>query len=411
MVSEIAGQMESTAHVGNARRYFTLLLLIMTSTLSTLSDNLFLPSLPHLPEYFHTTREMVKYTVSLSMLAYGSGLLFFGPLSDRFGRKPVLVTAMSIFTVVSFGCTVATSIGQLIAARMFQGVASGAEGVLVMSILVDLFDTKGQVRANSMYRAACAVPPIFAPILGSYVYMYYGWQANFYLLAVIALIVTTCLQVFLRESSEKNRARDPFKAVLMNYGSLAGERTFLCLAVIMGAGIGFLVIFHATTPFVLFEVLHQKTQVFGYFQACMMMTLISSYGVTGVLVRRMPITRVVVGALLVALAGNILLIAAALMGELTLLSFGVSVMVIAFGSAPLLPAIPALVMKATKVPTGQAAAMLLTITSILASTTAVIEGRISDGSVWSFVIVLTAWPILALAAYWVGVRGVVFANA
>lgn len=411
MASEVAVQMESATHVGNARRYFTLVLLIMTSTLSTLSDNLFLPSLPHLPEYFHTTREMVKYTVSLSMLAYGSGLLFFGPLSDRFGRKPVLVTAMAIFTVVSFGCTIATSIGQLIAARIFQGIASGAEGVLVMSILVDLFDTKGQVRANSLYRAACAIPPIFAPILGSYVYMYYGWQANFYLLAVIALIVTVCLQVFLRESRSDGRLREPFKAVLLNYGRLAGERTFLCLAVIMGAGIGFLVIFHATTPFVLFEVLHEKTQVFGYFQACMMLTLISSYGVTGVLVRRMPTTRVVLGALLVALAGNLMLIAAASWGELTLLSFGIPVMVIAFGSAPLLPAIPALVMKATEVPTGQAAAMLLTITSILASTTAVIEGRISDGSVWSFVIVLTAWPILALLAYWVGVRGRVFADA
>jgi len=411
MASNLTEPLESTMQDHTAKRYFTLVLLIMTSTLSTLSDNLFLPSLPHLPEYFHTTREMVKYTVSLSMLAYGSGLLFFGPLSERFGRKPVLVTAMAIFTAVSFGCTVATSIGQLIAARVLQGVASGAEGVLVMSILVDLFDTRGQVRANSLYRAACAVPPIFAPILGSYVYLHYGWQANFYLLASIALVVTVCLQVFLRESRSDQKPRESFKAVLLNYGRLAGERSFLCLAVIMGAGIGFLVIFHMTTPFVLFEVLHQKTQVFGYFQACMMLTLISSYGVTGYLVRRMPITRVIVGALLVALVGNLLLIVAVSQSELTLLSFGIPVMVIAFGSAPLLPAVPALVMKATEVPTGQAAAMLLTITSILASMTAVIEGRISDGSVWSYVIVLMAWPILALVAYWVGVRGRVFAKA
>ncbi|MCX7056377.1 MAG: MFS transporter [Proteobacteria bacterium] len=392
------------------RTAITFILIVMTSTLSTLSDNLFLPSLPHLPAYFHTTREMVKYTVSLSMLAYGSGLLFFGPLSERFGRKPVLVIAMAVFTAVSFLCTVATTIEQLIVGRVLQGVASGAEGVLVMAILVDLFDAKGQVRAFSIYRAACAIPPIFAPILGTYVYLAFGWQANFRLLTAIAATVTVSLAIFLRESHRATPVRHSFGRVLSDYALLARSRSFLCLALIMSAAIGFLVVFHMTTPFVLFEVLHQKTQVFGYVQACTMSALILGHMVAGRLVKRVSIARLMLWAVLVVIAGNILLLLAATTGALTLFTFGGAILIIAFGSAPLMSTVPALVMRATSVPTGASAAMLLTITSVTASITAVIEGRVSDGSVASYVAVLSALPCIALIAYWVGVRGRPFAR-
>ena len=392
------------------RTTLSLILVIMTSTLSTLSDNLFTPSLPHLPDYFHTSREMVKYTVSLSMMAYGSMLLFYGPLSERFGRRPVLLCAMVVFTVASFLCTLATSIEQLIALRVLQGIASGAEGMLVMAILCDLFDAKGQVRAFSIYRAACAVPPIFAPLLGAYVYLAFGWQANFALLAVIAAVVTVALWMFLPESRRPNESHDSLRKVLSDYGRLLRSRAFLSLADIMSAAIGFLVIFHMTTPFVLFEVLHQKTQVFGYVQAFTMGSLILGYSTAGWLVKRMPIARLVLIAIGIIFLGNLLLFVAVWSGKLSLITFVVPVFVIAFGSAPLLPCVPALIMKATDVPTGPSAAMLLTITSLLASFTAVVEGKISDGSVGSYLIVLGALPVIAGTAYFIGVRGQAFAR-
>lgn len=388
----------------------TVVLMIATSTLSTLADNLFLPSLPHLPEYFNTSREMVKYTVSLSMMAYGSMLLFYGPLSERFGRRPVLLCAMAVFSVVSFLCSVATSIEQLIVFRVLQGVASGAEGVLVMAILCDLFDAKGQVRAFSVYRAACAVPPIFAPLLGAYVYLAFGWQANFFLLAAIATVVTLALWRYLPESRPAHQHHDSIAKVMSDYGRLLRSRAFLSLAVIMSAAIGFLVVFHMTTPFVLFEVLHQKTQVFGYVQAFTMGALILGYSAAGRLVKRITIAHLVLLAIGVIFVGNALLFLAVFTGQLSVLTFVIPVLIIAFGSAPLLPCVPALIMRATDVPTGPSAAMLLTITSLLASLTAVVEGRISDGSVGSYLIVLAALPLMAGTAYLIGVRGQEFAK-
>ncbi|MCY4337528.1 MAG: MFS transporter, partial [Gammaproteobacteria bacterium] len=162
----------------NIRKNITLVLLVLTSTLMTLSTDLYAPSLPYLPEYFGTTNELVKLTMSLWMMAYGGLLLIFGPLSERFGRRPVLVGAMAVFTLCSFLCTIATSIEQLIIVRVIQGAAAGAEGVLVLSIIRDCFDEKGQVRAFSVYRAANAIPPMFAPVLGAYIFLWFGWQAN-----------------------------------------------------------------------------------------------------------------------------------------------------------------------------------------------------------------------------------------
>ena len=169
---------------GNTSQLITLILLVLTTSLTIMSLDLYTPSLPHLPEYFGTTTQMVKLTVSLNALTYGVGTLVYGPLSERFGRRPILVGAICFATLCSLFCTLAISIEQLIVARILLGLALAAEGVLVYSIINDCFNGKDKVRAFALWGAACAVTPIFSPILGAYIFLAFGWQANFAVLTV-----------------------------------------------------------------------------------------------------------------------------------------------------------------------------------------------------------------------------------
>jgi DHA1 family bicyclomycin/chloramphenicol resistance-like MFS transporter len=387
------------------RKSVILALLIMTSTLMTMSTDLFSPSLPHLPAYFDTSNEMVKYTISLWVLSYAGLLLFFGPLSERIGRRPVLVGAMLVFTICTIFCIYATSIEQLIIARMFQGAAAGAEGVLVLSIVRDCFRGDDQVRAFSIYRGANAIPPIFMSLLGAYIFTWFGWQANFILLGIVAAIVTVMLWFFLEESGEVAARPDPLRKIIGDYGYLLRSGTFLSFAVIMSTTIAFLVIFPTIVPFVLVEELGFASTTFGYFQAANMVAFIIGSVIANRLAGKLSVARLLGLGIGLVVFGATALFAVVALNNVSLIALGIPLAIIAIGNGPVLATAPALAMNSTDKPTGASAAMLLTITSILASSTVIIEGLVSDGTSWSLAVMLGSVALIALIMYFVATIG------
>lgn len=386
-----------------ARPYIVLTLLILTSSLMTMSADLYAPSLPHLPDYFGTNEETVKLTMSLWFMAYGSLVLIYGPLSDRFGRRPVLAGAMAAYTVFTFFCIVAQNIEQLLAARILQGAMAGAEGVLVISIITDCFSEKGQVRAFSIYRGICAIPPILAPILGAYVYLRFGWQANFILLFAISACVTALLWKYLKES-QHDRNPTSVRILLSDYWRLVTSIRFLSLAVIMSTAIAYLVVFSATVPFILTNVLDMPTEAFGYFQAGTMLAFILGSVAAGRLVDRLGTSQLLLFGIALVALGSVILLFTVFSGTLTLATFALSMSLISFGNGPVLSTVPPLAINATTSPTGASAAMLLTVTSYLASSTSVVEGMFSNGTAMSLAVIMGGVSVIALVSYFVAIK-------
>ena len=137
-----------------------LMLVISASFITLMSTDLYIPSMAHMPELLSTSPELVKLTVGLNLLGYGIATLVHGPLSERFGRRPVLLCGMAGFTLASLFCAVAADIDQLITARVFQGIAAAVEGVVVLAIIRDIFTEKEQVRAVAV---STALPPRWLP--------------------------------------------------------------------------------------------------------------------------------------------------------------------------------------------------------------------------------------------------------
>ncbi len=381
-----------------------LVLLILTSTLMTMANDLYAPGLPHMPEYFNTTADKVKLTISFWALAYGSLLLIYGPLSERFGRRPILVGAMVIFTGCSFYCSVATSIEQLIAARALQGAAAGAEGVLVLSIIRDCFDEQGQVRAFSVYRGVCAIPPIITPVIGAYVFLWFGWQANFILLAVSAAVVTMLLWKFLTESKSPAINAVSSGKIVSDYLQLLSSARFISFAVIMASAIAFLIVFSTTVPFIVVNILGFTTQTFAYLQAAMMIVFVLGSLSANRLAGRLTTSRILLLGIGVVAVGSVLLFAIVQGDKLTLATLAVPLALISFGNGPVLTTAPILAMNATDSATGASAAMLLTFTSVLGSSTAVIEGALNDGSARALTVVMVSVTLCALLAFATGTR-------
>lgn len=362
--------------INNSNRYIALFALIITSTLSTLSTDLYAPIQPHIPAALDSTPEAVKLTVSLYFLASSVLLLIYGPLSERFGRRPILITAISVFALMSVLSGLVTSVEQLIALRVLQGMAAGAETLLVLAIIKDYFVDREQVQALSIYRAACGVSPMVAPLIGVLIFQAYGWRASFFIVGSISTVVAFLLWKYLAESNTQKVVSLNIGAVFAEYKLLLSSVPFLALSMIFVTAVGFFVIFHSAVPFVVQDEIGLHARVFAYLQAGFMIAFIVGNVTANRLMKVISVPTLLCLALTVVCLANCVFWLFALSGDLTIYKLAVPIMMLAFANGPIMSAVPTLAMATTPASSGASAAMLLTIVSLLASVAAVIEGRI-----------------------------------
>lgn len=357
-------------------RYIALAALISTSTLSTLATDLYAPIQPHVAQLLNAPDEMVKLTVSLYFLAGSALYLLYGPLSERFGRRPILIGAIAIFAVTSFASFFVTSVEQLIAIRVLQGGAAGAETMLVLAIIRDYFIDREQVKAMSIYRAACGVTPMFAPLAGVMLFEAYGWRANFLVVAGLSTVVVIALALFLKESNQSRLKRlDPL-AIVKEYILILRNLRFLLLAMVFVTSVGFFIIFHSAVPFVISNELFLPSEMFAYLQAGFMIAFIIGNLAANQLMKVISVEALLWSCLGVCALANSAYWLILTSGELSLVSIGVPILLLAFANGPIMSAVPTLAMASTSASAGASSAMLLTIVSALASLAAVVEGRL-----------------------------------
>ena len=335
-------------------------ILVLASSVSVMSTDIYAPSLPHLPAVFGTGASMVKLTISLNLLMFGIGQMFHGPLSDRFGRKPVLLGAIGLFSAASFACALAQTIEQLIVARMLQGLMGAAEAVIGMAVLKDLFDEKQQVRALAIFGVWIALGPAIAPIIGGYVHIWLGWHFNFYLIGGLGVIAIVLIWRLLPESSAPDRGALRPARVLGNYRSLLANRAFIAYTGMCGIGAGVIYAFITGAPFVLIQQLGIPTERFGYYQAFIVATFFIGSLISTRAVNHMATERLLHTGLGLVLVGGGCFIGVLASGEVTPNTFALSFSLMTLGLGPLFAVAPSKAMRAAgeRVGAGSAAAML-----------------------------------------------------
>ena len=382
----------------NSNTLVTLILLVLTTSLTIMSLDLYAPSLPHLPDYFGTTTEMVKLTVSLNALTYGVGTLVYGPLSEWFGRKPVLVGAICFAGLCCLFCTLAVSIEQLIVARILLGLALAAEGVLVYSIINDCFSGKDKVRAFALWGAACAITPIFSPILGAYIFVTLGWRANFAVLTIMAAILTLLLWKYLGETAGAGSRAVSIKSIGRDYTRVLRSRAFLCFAVIQSTAVGYFVLFPTAVPFILANQFDKAPEFYGYYQGGIIFVFILGTLTTRALVKTLHTEQVLTLGTSLVVTGCVLLALVALFSPGSLPTLSAPLALIAFGNAFIFTTVPPLAMDATDSPAGVSSAALLTIQTTLGSLTSVTDSVLPEGDVRQFAMIMCVVAVVAVLA-------------
>lgn len=381
-----------------------LAILILASSVAMMSTDLYAPSLAHLPAYFGTDAATVKLSMSLNALAYALGTLVHGPLSERFGRRPVFLAGLAGFTFFSLACGLAQSIEQLIAARILQGLMAAVEGVLVLAVIRDVFRGAEQVRAIALYGVATAMMPAVAPILGGYIFIWFGWRMNFYFLAGAALVTTALIYMYLHESGQRDPEALHLRELAADYFGLLTNRDFLRYTVIGGSTIAFFFAFVTAGPFILIQQHGLPTQYFGYFQGLLVLAYGAGSLLTGRLARHWSGDKLMLLGMIPAVGGGIALLLIVFGGFETPALLAMVLCIMAFGDGPVFATTPTMAMNAGTGRTGPAAAMLLAIEVGMGSLAALAVGVFHDGTSRPFALTSGCFCLLAVAAWLIGRR-------
>jgi len=229
----------------------TLLLAVMTM-LGPLSTDMYLPSLPDMARLLSTDAAHVQLTLSSYLIGFACGQIVYGPVSDRHGRKPVILIALGIYGLSTLVCALTSSIEALIVARFFQAVGGSGAIVLARAIVRDLYSGARAARELALMGVIMAFAPLVAPLMGGVLQTYFGWRASFVLLVGIAVIGLLAVRFLLPETL-KHRSPEPVSVipVLRIYRSLLRNRGFVAYLGILAASFGGMFAWISGSPFVL----------------------------------------------------------------------------------------------------------------------------------------------------------------
>ncbi len=229
---------------------FTLLLAFLTAV-GPLSTDMYLPSLPAIGRALEGNTSMVQLTLSVFIAGFAIGQIFYGPLSDRYGRKPVLVIGLAGYVAGSIACFLAETIEMLIIARFFQALGASAAIVLVRAIVRDLFGGEKAARLLSLMGALMGVVPLVAPVLGAVLEVNFGWRASFALTSIISALLLIISVLFLPETLPADRKRHwSFFGMLTDFSFLLRHLIYLRYMTALCLAYGGLFVLISTSSFV-----------------------------------------------------------------------------------------------------------------------------------------------------------------
>lgn len=242
-----------------------IVLLAASSALGPAAMQILLPALPTIKDDFAVSNDVAQLTLSLSMLAIALGTLCYGPLSDKYGRKPIMLLGLSITFIGSLFCLLADSITLLILGRIVQAFGGAVGLVLARAIVRDVYGANEAARVIATLVMVMVVVPMLSPALGGELMARFGWQSVFVVIAVGSGIMFILLQMSLPETLEESMPFEGVVSMLKTFGLLLSSSAFrgyaFCVAFVSVVFFSFI----SAAPEIMVSVLGRPPTEYGYY--------------------------------------------------------------------------------------------------------------------------------------------------
>jgi DHA1 family bicyclomycin/chloramphenicol resistance-like MFS transporter len=230
-----------------------------------LAIDTYLPSFPAIGRAFDVGPVAVQQTLSVFLFTFAFMMLFYGTLSDSFGRRPVILVALAVYTLASAGAAMAPTFGWLLFFRALQGLSAGAGSVIGQAIVQDRFSGADAQRIMSHIMMVFGLAPAIAPVLGGWLHVAFGWRATFIFLALFGATMLLASWKLLDESLPREK-RHAFHgvAIARNYLKVLRHPQFLLLSLAVGLAFGGLSLYIGSAANFVMEILHLPETAFAW---------------------------------------------------------------------------------------------------------------------------------------------------
>ena len=364
-------------------------LLSLLTALGPLAVDMYLPSFPDIGRLLAASPATVQLTLSLYMVAYAAGQVIYGPLSDRYGRLPVMRAALLIYCTASLACALAPSIEMLLAARALQALGSSGAIVLARAIVRDLYSGARAGRELSLMGAIMALAPVFAPLIGGLLQSAFGWRSHFVLQIVFGLIAAVFVCRRLPETL-KAPTQGPFslRAILAGYPEIARNRAVLAYVGMLAVSFAGVFAWISGSSFVLQEIYGLSALSFGLAFAAASSGYLAGTALATRIVTHLGLDRTIgIGAAALA-AGGLCAIAAVPLGGASAALLIAAMALYAAGMGLVQPQTMAGAMMPFPQRAGTASSLLGVSQMVCAAASGIVVGQLLGTSAWPVAIPL-----------------------
>ena len=232
-----------------------------------LSTDLYLPALPEMGSYFSASEFLVGLTLTIFFFVFAVSMVLFGPLSDKFGRRPILIFGAAIYTAASFACAEASNIYLLLAGRFFQAVGSGAVITVATALIKDCFRGAVMRKILAITQALGVIAPMVAPLVGGILLTFTDWRGSFYLLTFLGTINLFVAFLFCETLPEHKRYRGGIFASLTLLIGVLKKKSFMAKLVMFSILSAPYMAYLSASSFIYVEFFGLTAQEYSYFFA------------------------------------------------------------------------------------------------------------------------------------------------
>lgn len=376
-------------------KYFPFLL-IFSAVSAAMEIELSLPSFPDIARAFSVSEEVIEGTISLNFLGFCIAALFYGPLSDRFGRRPILLLGTVLFLLGSLCCSLAPSIEMILFSRFIQGLGAAGSFVVVFTMISDAYKDNEAMHWIGLLNAILTATMALSPILGGYLNVYFGWSSCYTFVACMTAVQLTLLALYLPETRKGQLVRA--KDVIKDYSQLLTSFRFIQSSLVPTLLAGGYMAFVSVIPFLYRDQLGMSLSEFSWHQTA----IIASFSLMSYYANRIAsyfgdIRSALIGSFLSVFATMALLIVSSIENIPSVLI--ITPLMCLFAASCAIPFAIVFTASLSVVPekNGPASSLLMSMRTLLCALTVQFAGMLYSGTLFSTAAIVATCCLASLA--------------